>query len=77
VIVVTSGAFVVKLVRGLHSDKNVDIMKLFSSLLIYLACERRYISGCAKEVFTAIVFIHHFPFLGKKKSFDSTILSII
>jgi len=46
VIVVTSGAFVVKLVRGLHSDKNVDIMKLFSSLLIYLACERRYISGC-------------------------------
>jgi len=45
VIVVTSGAFVVKLVRGLHSDKNVDIMKLFSSLLIYLACERRYISG--------------------------------
>ena len=45
-IVVTSGAFVVKLVRGLHSDKNVDIMKLFSSLLIYLACERRYISSC-------------------------------
>jgi len=45
VIVVTSGAFVVKLVRGLHSDKNVDIMKLFSSLLIYLACERRYIFG--------------------------------
>lgn len=35
-----------------------------------IPCQHRHISGCAEEVFTVIIFIHHFPFSGKKY-FDS------